>query len=151
MYVLWVFLAKSQPLLANPAANNPTSLALSELAWSKIIINSVLKIASKLTFWKNYTTVRLHTLYTHHTCTCTHYVHTIYIHSTHGNMSVIHTMYCTVEPSSKGHFETSHFVPCREVVLFLEVENVLIAHACIHFWGEVSFVERLSLSWKVLY
>ena len=31
----------------------------------------------------------------------------------------------------KGHFGTNHFVPCREAVLFSEVENVL--H--IHFWG----------------
>ncbi len=53
-------------------------------------------------------------------------------------MSVIHTMYCTVEPSSKGHFETSHFVPCREVVLFLEVENVLIAH--VYTFGDIRSV-----------
>ncbi len=39
----------------------------------------------------------------------------------------------TVEPLSKGHFVTSHFVPCREAVLFSEVENVL--HIIIHFWG----------------
>ncbi len=37
----------------------------------------------------------------------------------------------TMEPLNKGHFGTSHFVPCREAVLFSEVENVL--H--IHFWG----------------
>ncbi len=35
----------------------------------------------------------------------------------------------TVAPS-KGHFGISHFVPCREVVLFSEVEMY-----CIHFWG----------------
>ena len=28
-------------------------------------------------------------------------------------------------PLSKGHFGISHFVLCREVVLFLEVKNVL--------------------------
>ena len=39
----------------------------------------------------------------------------------------------TVEPPSKGHFGANHFVPCREVVLFSEVENVL--HTCICFWG----------------
>ncbi len=27
-----------------------------------------------------------------------------------------------MEPPSKGHFETSHSVPCREAVLFSEVE-----------------------------
>ncbi len=34
----------------------------------------------------------------------------------------------TVEPSSKGHFGTSHFVSCRKAVLFSEVENVLHIH-----------------------
>ncbi len=34
----------------------------------------------------------------------------------------------TVEPLSKVHFGTSHFVPCRETVLFSEVENVLHIH-----------------------
>ena len=29
----------------------------------------------------------------------------------------------TVEPPNKGHAGTSHFVICREIVLFLEVEN----------------------------
>ena len=32
----------------------------------------------------------------------------------------------TVEPPNKGHFGTSHFVLCREVVLFSEVKNVLV-------------------------
>ena len=31
-----------------------------------------------------------------------------------------------MEPPNKGHIETSHFVLCREVVLSLEVENVLV-------------------------
>ena len=31
----------------------------------------------------------------------------------------------TVEPSNKGHFRASHVVLCREVILFLEVQNVL--------------------------
>ena len=33
---------------------------------------------------------------------------------------------CTVEPPNKGHFGTSHFVLCREGVLFSEVKNVLL-------------------------
>ena len=32
----------------------------------------------------------------------------------------------TVEPLSKGHFGISHFVLCREVVLFSEVKNILM-------------------------
>ena len=32
----------------------------------------------------------------------------------------------TVEPPNKGHAGTGHFVLCREVVLSLEVENVLV-------------------------
>ena len=32
----------------------------------------------------------------------------------------------TLEPPNKGHVGTSHFVICREVVLSLEVENVLV-------------------------
>ena len=32
----------------------------------------------------------------------------------------------TVEPPNKGHFGTSHFVFCREVVLFSDVKNVLL-------------------------
>ena len=32
----------------------------------------------------------------------------------------------TVEPPNKGHVGTSYFVLCREVVLSLEVENVLV-------------------------
>ncbi len=58
----------------------------------------------------------------------------------------------TVEPPIKGHLGTSHFVPCREVILFSEVENVLHIH--VHFWGYRkcrSFVERLSLSRRVFY
>ena len=34
----------------------------------------------------------------------------------------------TVEPPSKGHFWTNHFVICREAVLFSEVENLLHIH-----------------------
>jgi len=33
---------------------------------------------------------------------------------------------CAVEPPNKGHFGTSCFVPCREVVPFSEVKDVLI-------------------------
>ena len=32
----------------------------------------------------------------------------------------------TVEPQNEGHIETSCFVLCREVVLSLEVDNVLV-------------------------
>ena len=35
----------------------------------------------------------------------------------------MHKSYNTVEPPNKGHFGTSHFVLCWEVVLFLEVKN----------------------------
>ncbi len=54
----------------------------------------------------------------------------------------------TVEPLSKGHFGTSHLVPCREVLLFTEVENVV--HNTLLEILEVSFIERLSLSRRVL-
>ena len=38
-----------------------------------------------------------------------------------------HNAICnTVEPPNKGHFETSYFVLCKEVVLLLEVKNVLV-------------------------
>ncbi len=52
----------------------------------------------------------------------------------------------TVEPLSKGHFGTSHFVPSREAVLFSEVEMY-----CMHAYTllgklEVSLVVRSSLS-----
>ncbi len=40
----------------------------------------------------------------------------------------------TMEPPSKGHYGTSHFVPCRETVLFSEVENVLHKIISVHFW-----------------
>ncbi len=39
-----------------------------------------------------------------------------------------------MEPPSKRHFGTSHFVPCREVVLFLEVENVLHIHMYMYMY-----------------
>ena len=32
----------------------------------------------------------------------------------------------TVEPPNAGHVGTSYFVLCREVVLSLEIENVLV-------------------------
>ncbi len=32
----------------------------------------------------------------------------------------------TLEPLSKGQFGTSHFVPCREAVLFSEVSNIIL-------------------------
>ena len=34
--------------------------------------------------------------------------------------------YYTAEPPNKGHFRASHVVLCREVVLFSEVQNVLV-------------------------
>ncbi len=55
-----------------------------------------------------------------------------------------------IESPSKGHFGTSYFVPCREAVLFLEVEMYCIAYILLGKL-EVSLVERLSLSWRVLY
>ncbi len=42
---------------------------------------------------------------------------------------------CTVGPPSKGHVGTSHFVPCREVVLFSEVEMY-----CIYTLGDIGSV-----------
>ena len=39
----------------------------------------------------------------------------------------------TVEPQNKGHVGTSYFVLCREVVLSLEVENVLVLWESEHF------------------
>ena len=40
------------------------------------------------------------------------------------NTSILN--YNTVKPPNKGHVGTSHFVHCRETVLSLEVENVLV-------------------------
>ena len=52
----------------------------------------------------------------------------------------------TVEPLNKGHFGTSHFVLCRDVVLSLEVDNVLVLWESEHLGPkEVSFIERLLL------
>ena len=54
--------------------------------------------------------------------------------------------YHSLEPSNKGHIGTSHFVLCREVVLSLEVENVLVLWESEHLGPkEVSFIERLFL------
>ncbi len=58
--------------------------------------------------------------------------------------------YYTLEPPSKGRFGTSHLVPCKEAVLVSKVESVLQVHIIMVIW-EVSFVERLSLSWRVFY
>ncbi len=44
-------------------------------------------------------------------------------------------LYGTMEPKSKGHFGTSHFVPCREAVLFSEVEMY-----CIYTLGNIGSV-----------
>ncbi len=44
---------------------------------------------------------------------------------------------CTVEPPSKGHFGTSHFVPCMEVVLFSEFEM----YCTYTLWDVVPFSE----------
>ena len=74
------------------------------------------------------------------TLLCTNYSYSIpFLMS---NQSWIHyqlTMYIiidsTVEPPSKGHFGTSHFVPCREAVLFLEVEM-----HCIYTFGEIGSI-----------
>ncbi len=55
----------------------------------------------------------------------------------------------TVDPQRKGHFGISHFIPCRESVLFSEVEMYYI-----YAFGKIGsdlFIERLSLSWRVLY
>ena len=41
------------------------------------------------------------------------------------DFSLIHNNY-TVKPPNIGHVGTSYFVHCREVVLSLEVENVLV-------------------------
>ncbi len=54
-----------------------------------------------------------------------------YILSLSTHYVIIHT----VEPLSKGHFGTSHFVPCREVVLFSEVEMY-----CIYTFGDIGSV-----------
>ena len=52
----------------------------------------------------------------------------------------------TVEPPNKGHFGTSHFVLCRDVVLSLEVDNVLVLWESERLGPkEVSFIERLLL------
>ncbi len=40
------------------------------------------------------------------------------------------------EPPNKGHFGTSHFVHCREVVLFSEFVSVLHVHSW-GYWGSV--------------
>ena len=61
----------------------------------------------------------------------------------HPHLHVIMIMYmymyiystCTVEPPSKGHFGNSHFVPCRDVVLFSEVEI-----NCIYTLGDIGSV-----------
>ncbi len=47
-------------------------------------------------------------------------------------IQILHTgdLQSTVEPSSKGHFGTSHFVPCRDSFRRLKC----IAYS-IHFWG----------------
>ncbi len=53
-----------------------------------------------------------------------------------------------MEPPSKGHFGTSHVVPCTEAVLFSEVERVLLV-----IW-EVSFLcgeVALYLSFTVVH
>ena len=52
---------------------------------------------------------------------------------------------CTTEPSNKEHVWASNFVLCREVVLSLEVENVLVLWESEHLGPqEVSFIERWS-------
>ena len=53
----------------------------------------------------------------------------------------------TVELPNKGHLGTSHFVlSCREVVVSLEVENVLVLWESEHLRPqEVSFIEMLFL------
>ena len=60
-----------------------------------------------------------------------------------------------MESPNKGHFGTSHvalvlIVLCREVVLFSEVQTVLVPWEW-YFEELVSFTERLSLSQRVLY
>ena len=53
------------------------------------------------------------------------------------NPIVSNLVIITVEPPNKGHVGTSHFVLCREVVLSLKVDNVLV-----HLGPqEVSFIE----------
>ena len=54
--------------------------------------------------------------------------------------------YYTVEPLNKGHIGTSHFALCREVVLSLEVENVLVLWESKYLGPkEVSFIDKLFL------
>ncbi len=55
-----------------------------------------------------------------------------YNNNNNKSMVEVHVFTCTVEPPSKGHFGTSHFVPCREVVLFSEVEMY-----CIYTLGDI--------------
>ena len=51
-----------------------------------------------------------------------------------------------MEPPNKGHVGTNHFVLCREVVLSLEVENVVVLWESEHLGPQdVSFIERLFL------
>ena len=89
----------------------------------------------------------------HSVCTCIH-VHFSIIHVFLHDVHVLHGLHvhvlrwikCTVEPPNKGHAGTSHFVLCREVVLSLEVENVLVLWESEHLGPQdVSFIERLFL------
>ncbi len=49
--------------------------------------------------------------------------------------TVTHHMSHTMEPLSRGQFGVSYFVPCREIVLLLEVENVLTLYM-LEIWKE---------------
>ena len=50
-----------------------------------------------------------------------------------------------VEPLSKGHFGISHFVLCREVVLFLAVKNAMGKGP-----KRASFIGRLLSFWSLV-
>ncbi len=54
----------------------------------------------------------------------------------------------TVEPPSRGHFGTSYFVPCSELSSFRKLNCILTPYKSTLL--EVSFVERLSLSRRVV-
>ncbi len=55
---------------------------------------------------------------------CTYIMYNIHVHVTCKWLEhvYVHVYNGSIELLSKGHFGTSHFVPCREVVLFSEVE-----------------------------
>ena len=59
---------------------------------------------------------------------------------------MVHCIMCTVEPPNKWHFGAGHVVLCKEVVLFSEVENVLVLS-----FEECPLQRGCPLSQRVLY